>query len=903
MLRLVWPEGIATDTNVRFQIATLRKLLSSLDPARDYIVNVVGRGYRFAARVVADAGPASDGVDRVSQPASSLPPPLSRMVGRDEAVRFIARRLSKSRFVTIVGPGGVGKTTVAIAVGHALKAARYEAVFFVDLATVSDAQLVPSRLCLAFGLPVVSSDPLPGIVAYLRDESALLILDSCEHVLESVAAVAERVFNEAPKVGILATSRELLNVHGEHGYRLSPLETPSDLAALTAEDVRTYPALQLFIERAEAGSGHFELDDANAQVVAEICRRLDGIPLAIEMAAGLSASLGLSDVRDAANDRLFWLTMGRRTSIQRHRTLEALLDWSFELLTDTERKLFRRLSVIVGRFDLEAAYFIAGDREFDRAQVVSNLEQLVAKSLLGTHPAEGEARYRLLDMTRVFAANKLAGSADLSGASRRHAEFYRGAVERTNVAASRLKYGALTSLYRYHVENVRAALEWSFSHDGDVKTALALTAASARLFYGLSLYTECLAWSERAIQALDEQSRDTELELELQMAFAESRAFTRGNDEAGGRAMARGRELAERLDAQAEQMRALSNMFVVTLLAGGFHEASRLAERGAVLAKAIGGSDALAVSGWMIGMSSFYLGRQAEAHETLQLALTLAPKPTERNLIWLTVDLRLRIQCSLMWCLWLRGLADRSVRLASQAIDEAEALNHGVTLCSVYVAAEQVFLWIGDRARADDICDRLVRYADKLSLVFYKNLGMTLKLEILARAREPRAAVEALEQALKIEQLRNSATGAKFRWLRHKLPCSLAEGLAAIGRAEDAMTTIEGAIADAEPIGFLWTLPELLRVKAQLLAASGRSGWLDAETCFRASLDLAREQTALAWELQTATALARFYRDQGRAEQAAATLAQTYGQFAEGFATADLTAARELLREIDVEGS
>jgi predicted ATPase len=190
-----------------------------------------------------------------------------------------------------------------------------------------------------------------------------------------------------------------------------------------------------------------------------------------------------------------------------------------------------------------------------------------------------------------------------------------------------------------------------------------------------------------------------------------------------------------------------------------------------------------------------------------------------------------------------------------------------------------------------------------LSLAFYKTLGTTLKLEILARSREPRAAVEALEQALKVEQLRNSATGAKFRWLRHKLPCSLAEGLAAIGRAEDAMRTIEDAVADAEPIGFLWTLPELLRVKAQLFAALGRSAWREAEAYFHASLDLARGQAALAWELQTATALARFYRDQGRGEDAEATLAPTLRLFAEGFSTADLTAARELLRELDMNRS
>jgi predicted ATPase/DNA-binding winged helix-turn-helix (wHTH) protein len=900
LLRQAWPDASVDEGSLRFQIAALRKIFRRLDPGSSYIANAAGRGYRFVARVL--PSPETDARARGASTSETdqygLPPLLARMVGRDEAVLAITRQLAKRRFVTIVGPGGIGKTTVAVAVAHSARVSDQRQVYFVDLAPATDPRLAPALLATTLGIPVVTGDPLPGLLAYLRDEKALVILDSCEHVTGSVAPLAEHLHREAPKLHLLATSREALNVTGEHVHHLSALACPAEGPELQAAEAMNFPAVRLFVDRAEAISGHFQLHDENSPIVADICRRLDGIPLAIEMAASLLTTLGVSDLRSLLRDRLASLSSGRRTTIKRHRTLSAVLDWSFDTLSDIERAVLRHLAIIVGTFDFEAMIAIADDGRWERHRLTDAFANLVAKSLVSTIIEPSATRYRLLEMTRAHATAGLAGGEQLRRLSLRHAVYYRGLVDGVNAAATSLKYRELVAHYHKHLGNIRIALDWSFSPEGDAGLAVRLAVSAAQMFYGLSLFSECLTWTERALALLDEESRGGSLELELQLALAESRAFTVGNDETVGAAIERGREISLRLGGQVDQMRISSHLFIVTLLGGGFREALPIAKRTWEIAQTSANPDALAIAGWMLGMSNFYLGNQAEAQTLLEAAVIRAPKPSERNVIWLTVDLRLRILCSLMWCLWLRGQPDSAIRMAMLAMEEAQALDHGFTLCSVYVAAEQVFLWVGDLSFAGEICDRLATHARKYSLVFHSSLAVVLKAELSARSPKPREALEALEYALQIEERQNSARGAKFRWLRHKLPCSLAEGLASIGEVEKASAVAEDAISAAESIGFLWTMPELLRVRGQLLALIDRSDTAHAASCILASAELARQQSALSWELQAATGLARLYLEEERLDEALGVLEPIYARFREGFDTSDLIKAKQLLERL-----
>jgi len=294
LISRVWPDVTVEDANLRFHIAALRKALGDGRDGSRYVSNVVGRGYCFVAPVTRSSKPAvSASETTTTERVQKLPPRLARMVGRDDTVRALAQQLQAWRFVSIVGPAGVGKTTVAISVAHMLIDGFHDAVFFIDLAALTDPQLVPTAVASALGLVVQTQDPVVGLLAFIGDRKILLVLDNCEHVIGVAAALAERVVSEAPQAHILATSREALRVEGEQVHLLYSLDCPPDNAGLTAMEALQYPATQLFMERAAASGYGAALSDTDAPIVARSCRRLDGIALAIELAASRVGSLGI----------------------------------------------------------------------------------------------------------------------------------------------------------------------------------------------------------------------------------------------------------------------------------------------------------------------------------------------------------------------------------------------------------------------------------------------------------------------------------------------------------------------------------------------------------------------------------------------------------------------------------
>ena len=339
----VWPDTVVDESNLRAQMAALRKALGDGRDGARYVATVPGRGYRFVAPVARSTEPVTRG--ELGAGAQELPVRLVRTVGRAEVVAAIGSRLQRRRFLTIVGPAGIGKTTVALAVAEALSASYEHGAAYLDLAASSDARLAPSALAAALGLASISEDPVPGVIAHLRDRQMLLVLDSCEHVVEAAAVMAEQILKGAPGIHLLATSREPLRAEGESVHRLAPREVPLPSSELTAAEALTFSAVELFVERAAAGLDGFALTDANAPLVAEICSRLDGIALAIELVAGRVDALGVAGVAARLDDRFRLLTSGRRTALPRHQTLSAALDWSYEFLPEEERALLRRLAV------------------------------------------------------------------------------------------------------------------------------------------------------------------------------------------------------------------------------------------------------------------------------------------------------------------------------------------------------------------------------------------------------------------------------------------------------------------------------------------------------------------------------------------------------------------------------
>jgi predicted ATPase/DNA-binding winged helix-turn-helix (wHTH) protein len=496
LIRVVWGQLVVDKVTLRVHVAALRKQLGDGDSSVSYITNISGRGYCFTGAVTWAEAQAT--ARRARTTAPQLPREPLLMVGRDNAVRELTAQLKKERFVSIVGAGGIGKTTIALTLAHRMLAEFEGAVHFLDLGAVEDARLLASLLASQLALVAVSDQPLPVILTHLREQRMLLVFDSCEHLIEAIAALAENIFRDAPQVHILVTSREALRAEGEQVHHLPPLECPPPYTeSLTATQALGFPAVQLFVKQV-AHSGHaFELTDADAPIVAEICRRLDGIALALELAASRVGVHGVQGTAALLDKQFRLLWRGRRTALPRHQTLSATLDWSYNLLSPTEQLVLRRLAVFVGGYSLEAALNVAAE-SLDPAELTETLATLVDKSLV-TSDRTTAMRYRLLDTTRAYAWQRLTDSGEDLKILRRHSEHMIHVLERSGATIWAPPRPESIDFFVLNLSNVCAALEWSFSDQGDCGLGAKLAGASACLFFQAGLLSECAAWTERAL--------------------------------------------------------------------------------------------------------------------------------------------------------------------------------------------------------------------------------------------------------------------------------------------------------------------------------------------------------------------------------------------------------------------
>jgi len=498
LLDAVWRGVVVEENNLQVQISTLRKLLGARA-----IATIPGRGYCLA--LVADAAPTGEptgkSADGQSGRTAATARPLPEapvLYGRAADITVLADLIRARHLVSVVGPAGIGKTRVAQAVVHVLHDAFADGVFFVDLASLADADLVPGTILRAIGAAMggAANSDADTVAQSLADRRMLLVLDNCEHVLDAVDRLAAALRSRAPAVHVLITSQELLRQPGEHVYRLGPLAIPNASALQAAAATG---AVELFVARARAAERRFELRDDNVAIVVEICRRLDGIPLAIELAAARVPLLRVEGVRDRLDQRFRLLTAGSRLALRRHQTLLAALEWSYALLSEAERFMFDRLGVFVGSFSLECAQDLAAADAMDEWQVLDHLGALVDKSLVNVEQG-APTRYRMLETTRAFALEQLASRGETEAAMRRHAELMLQVFEHfyaTMLDEPRL----ITAVDRLapDLDNVRGALRWAGAADGDRALAVALFGAvCARLgyFHYLIDKTERWQWCE-----------------------------------------------------------------------------------------------------------------------------------------------------------------------------------------------------------------------------------------------------------------------------------------------------------------------------------------------------------------------------------------------------------------------
>jgi len=891
LIERVWPDVNVEETNLRVHISALRKALGDGRDGARYISSVAGRGYCFVApikhQLTEQRAPPPGTAD--TEGFKKLPPRLSRMIGREDIVRTLSAELMLQRFVSIVGPGGIGKTTVAVSVAHKLLTGFEGAVFFVDLGLLTNPKLVPTAVASTLGFMAQAHDPLGSLLAFLSEKKVLLVLDNCEHVIDTAAALAERVVSEAPQAHVLATSREALRVRGEHVHLLYSLEGPPDDDGLTATEALAYPAAELFMERAIASGYTSDLTDLDARIVARICRKLDGIALAIELVASRVGALGIRGTAELLDSRFGLLWQGRRTALLRHETLNAMLDWSYSLLSEREKLVLSRLSVFVGDFLLPAAYSIASEEGHD-AHVAGAIASLVEKSLISTSEIGQSTYYRLLDLTRAYAKAKLTRRSEVDSIARRHASFYSKFLQGQEIIQSRFGEYNL-SAFSPHIGNVRASLEWALSDHGDVTIGIDLAASAAPFFIGLSLLEECRRWCERARAVLDDTDRNTRREMVLQEAFALSSMYTSGHNEQIRVALERALMLAQALGDRLHQLQLLAGLNLFFNRIGDIRGARTAAEQGAALARETSDPAGVIWAEWMLGISHCLEGSQSEAQFHCERGLALAADLVGFNAKYFGCDHRVRALIALARALWLRGFADQAIRTMQSALDEAASQSDPVSMSVALIYASSMSFWTGDLQRARSLIEQLIAYAGRYSLDPFHATGLALKGQLAIAFGEVESGITLLRDALKILREKSYIVVTTFTG-------ALAEGLRKAGELEEALLTIDEAISQAINSGVKIELSELLRIKSLVFAAQN-----DRESaigCLTEAIQVARTQSALAFELKSAIDLARLLSDGGQRDQGRLSLALVYDRFTEGFQTADLKMARGLLEKLQL---
>jgi predicted ATPase/DNA-binding winged helix-turn-helix (wHTH) protein len=893
LIARTWPETTVDEGALRVHVAALRRALGDGREGKNYIANIPGRGYSFVAPVTHGQRRSAVGSPDQAAGGGNLPTPLTRIVGRDDVVTTLSAQLARRRFLTIIGPGGIGKTTVAIAVAETRRAAHRDGVWFIELASLADPALWPSAIGAVLGIPLPDANPVSGLTAWLREKDALIVLDSCEHVIGIAASIAEAVLKAAPGVHLLATSREPLRAEGEWLHRLASLELPPPASSPTADEALRYSAIELFCERAIAAADGFVFNDADTQPMLEICRRLDGVPLALELAAARIDAFGVKGLAARLNDRFAVLTKGRRTALPRHQTLRAAMDWSYDLLPESEQVVFRRLGVFRGSFTLEEAATVAADGRIKAANVIEALANLAGKSLVATDAHGNTTHHRLLDTTRFYALEKLAEGGELEDAARRHAEYHRDLFFRARREWEMETTAAWLAAYGHRLDDLRAALDWAFSPRGDSELGVTLTVDAVPLWLQFSLMNECRRRVELALAHIGaETDQNDRLRMRLSTALSLSRMYSRDPLAEIRKAWSTSLALAERVGDADYQLRGIWGLFAESINSGNFRTALDLGKRFRDLATEP--ADRL-IGERLIGTALHFLGHQSGARRHIERMLAgYAAPANSAHIIRFQNDQTVAARRVLALILWLQGFPDQAIQMVEEAIVDSLAADHALTLCNLLAqsACPLAFL-TNELDAADRFTTMLIEYATRHSLDVWNAYGRCFEGILLVRRGD-------FDNGLR--RLRDG--GGELRragFTQYYTPylAALAEGLGNSGQIAAGLAAIDESLARAEEIEERWCLPELLRIKGELIKSQNAAGAAAAaEALFQQALDRARQQQVLSWELRASTSLARLWRQQDRIAEARGMLNPVYNRFTEGFATADLLEANRLLRQL-----
>ncbi|QVN15619.1 winged helix-turn-helix domain-containing protein [Burkholderia sp. LAS2] len=885
----VWPGLIVEENRLQVHVATLRKALGT---SRDLIKTVPGRGYLLVAS--ASSGPdlvpvvdapavaaapavvaSPDTPDVPDAPASSL---LAPLVGRDAELAQIVDMLERTPVVTLVGAGGIGKTSLAVRVAHGVRSRSRERVLFVELARASTRDDMLIALAAELGLDTPGVPAIDRIGDAFATSRCLLVLDNAEHIVDLVASLVETLTSSAGSLRVLVTSREPLHISAEAVLRMSPLAVPDGNAS--ADEIVRCSAVELFLERVRAAAPDCTVDEAGVRLIGDICRRLDGLPLAIELAAARVATLGLAVVASRLDDRLNLLTGGLRSALPRHQTLRATFDWSYVLLDRPARALFRRMGCFIGPFSFDAAYAVATEPGTSAADMIAVLGELVAKSLVTVEFHGAYARYRLTESTRAYALEKLHNEGEFERIVARHAAYER---ERAPVRLVAPVTPADVPPADARALAVDEPMDEAVDEPADAAEAAAVPEPDrlARALLEPSRMRACTARAREVLDELDTGAADpvdAAREMRLRAACASALLHTDGDALAAAAMWDRTLGLAAHIGDDAFDARALVGLWNTMLTLSDIHESLRYATRFERAAERRGDRSQRLLANTMVATSLHYFGEHAQARERLEAATAeladVGESPCAQAA--LGVDMATLGRTMLIRLLWMQGEPEHAMRVAAQAVEHARRGPSPLALCIVLgAAAVPIALRYGDHDISSDYLATLRATADAHGFDIWRSHAECLTGQFDVQAGHPGAGLARLEPALR----RVEASG--FRRVLAPLTVAYAEGLVRTGRADEACTQLDATLARCRAHGEHLFVPELLRVRGVAMLEQARTVGADLAVAYEAdghrhlqmAIQTANAQGAAMWALRGSLDLADHLIERGHTAQASALVA------------------------------
>ncbi|MEW9583833.1 winged helix-turn-helix domain-containing protein [Paraburkholderia sp. DGU8] len=830
LLSRIWAKEVIEENSLQAQISSLRKILGD---DRDLIATEFGRGYRFTGSVQAHRAVTSS--IGAPQARVGLPNPRSPLIGRVEELLELSRLLATQTLCTLTGPPGIGKTRLAIEAASESSPCFPDGVYFADLSQLSEALVTPAISSALAGLAGTSTQlaPHPG--------RALLVVDNCEHVTSACAAVLERLLESDPQLSVLLTSQTPLGLDGEQVYRLSPLALPPH--TLNAAIARTYSAVELFVRRVTSADYHFALTETNVEQVTALCRALDGVPLALEIAAARVPSLGLAAVTEDLALSSGLLAAQKRQTPGRHRTLGDALRWSYQLLDSAEQAVFQELAIFPADFTVAAAERIVSTRLERPTRLVDVLCSLVEKSLITVQAGTQPIRYRYLAMVRAYALEQLANRT--AAMNEKHARFVEQLISQAQQDWMSLPTTQWKRQYEHHIDDIRAALDWSLSDSKRRAMGLLILANSAPFWIQLSLYDECRQRITNVLEETKVPPVEERQEMMIQAALATSLTWSRGPVPANGRAWTRASDLALRLDDAETQLQAEYGLWLYYLRSGCYTQALQHGKSMADLAVRHRDQAALLTARRLIGTSHHFLGNHTEALSEIECMLDSYTRDERHGSHFrFGMDQRVAGWAFLSRILWVMGNTAKARRAAQIAIDEAMALDHACTLCCALAEGScNVGALSGDLEGVKRVSQQLIQAAGTHGLDFWGLYGSAFSL--WAKVFQDPNAVSFVELRSTLETLQARGFDPAYSVFLSDFASAMLEQ----GRMREAVSLINARLA-GDATGQFWNAPELMRIKSRTLSEKRSSRRAPRSIILQQALTLARAQGAKAWELR-----------------------------------------------------